>query len=91
MKELLGKTPEGIGYHYHQCPRCGEEIVDMKQLHEVANKYRTIKSYHIKLSNWGPSLGIRIPKEIVEQYGLKDHKEIILIPEEQGIKMVPVA
>ena len=89
MKEKAGKTPEGVAYQYFACPRCGEEILDMAQLHAVATKYRTLKRYHVKLSQWGLSLGVRIPKEVVERYKLKDDEEIILIPEEQGIKLIP--
>ena len=89
MKEMKGKTPEGVDYRYYKCASCGEEIVDIKQLHQVAEKYRAIKSFHVKLSKWGLSLGVRIPKEIVKKYNLKDNEEIIIIPEEKEIKLVP--
>ncbi len=39
MEELTAKTPEGISYTYYKCKKCGDEIVDMKQLHNVAEKY----------------------------------------------------
>lgn len=89
MKEMQDKTPEGVNYKYYKCQSCGEEIVDMKQLHQVAEKYRAIKSFHVKLSKWGLSLGVRIPKEVVKKYNLKDNEEITLIPEERGIKLIP--
>lgn len=89
MKEIRSKTPEGVDYKFYKCLSCGEEIVDMKQLHQVAEKYRAIKSFHIKLSKWGLSLGVRIPKEVVKKYNLKDSEEITLIPEEKGIKLIP--
>ena len=89
MKELVSKTPEGIEYNYFKCNKCGEEIVKMNQLHNVAEKYRTIKNYHVKLTKWGLSLGIRIPKEIVEKYKLKDDEEVVLIPDGKGIKVIP--
>ena len=89
MKELTDKTPEGIEYAYYKCLKCGEEIVHMQQLHDVAEKYRTIKNYHVKVSKWGMSLGIRIPKEVADRYKLKSDEEVILIPEEKGIKIVP--
>ena len=38
MIEKSAKTPEGIEYNYYKCEKCGEEIVDMKQLHKVAEK-----------------------------------------------------
>jgi len=64
-------------------------VWDMKQLHEVAQKYRKLKSYHVKLSKWGLSLGLRIPKEIVDKYHLSDDNEVVIIPEEKGIKIIP--
>ena len=90
MKELKSKTPEGVVYRYFRCDKCKEEIVDMKQLHEVAQEYREMKKYHAKLSKWGMSLGLRIPKELVKRYHFKNNKEVTIIPEEGGIKVIPV-
>src|SRR3989344_3497889 len=89
MKELTSKTPEGVDYQYYKCTNCGEKILNMAQLHQVANQYRLMKSYHVKLSKWGLSRGVRIPKELTEKYRLKANKELIIIPEKQGMKMIP--
>ncbi len=89
MEEKKGSTPEGITYNYFRCKECNEEIVDMRQLHDVAQKYRVLKKYSVKLSKWGMSLGLRIPKELVEDYGLTEEKEVSIIPEENGILIVP--
>ena len=89
MKELSAKTPEGVIYHYFKCGKCGEEIVDMKQLHNVAQKYREMKTFRAKMSKWGLSLGVRIPKELVKKYHFKDNKEVVIIPEDKGIKIIP--
>ena len=89
MKELVNKTPEGIEYNYFKCTKCGEEILNMNQLHNVAEKYRVMKNYHVKLTKWGLSLGLRIPKEIVEKFKLKNEEEVVLIPDEKGIKLIP--
>ncbi len=88
MGELKAKTPEGIEYSYYRCGKCGEESVDLKQLHNVAESYRILRKYHVKLSRWGLSLGLRIPKELVEKYKLKDDAEVAIIPEKDGIKIV---
>ena len=88
MQELKAKTPEGISYNYYKCRKCGEEIVDMAQLHEVAEKYRTIRKYNVKLSKWGLSLGLRIPSDIVKKYNLKDDEEVSVIPEKNGIRII---
>jgi antitoxin component of MazEF toxin-antitoxin module len=60
----------------------------MKQLHEVAEKYRTMKRLNAKLSKWGVSLGVRIPKELVERYKLKDKTEVTFIPEDGSIRII---
>jgi hypothetical protein len=88
MRELQEKTPEGVAYSYHKCISCKEEIVDMKQLHLVAEKYRTMKKYSAKLSQWGLSLGLRIPKELVKKYHFKSETEVTIIPEKEGIKII---
>ena len=47
MQQLKAKTPKNVDYNYYKCKNCGEEIVDMKQVHEVAKHYR------IRMSNDG--------------------------------------
>lgn len=88
MKELVSKTPEGIEYTYFKCSKCGEEILDMKQLHNVSQKYRELKRFNAKLSNWGSSLGLRIPKELTVKYHLSNNTNITLIPDDEGIRIV---
>jgi hypothetical protein len=87
MKERDSKTPDGVRYRYFSCQKCGDEILDMTQLRQVALKYRQIKQ--TKLSRWGSSLGVRIPKELVTRYRLKDNLDVIIIPEEDGLRIVP--
>lgn len=88
MKEHNSKTPEGVSYNYYRCHRCSNEVVDMPQLHAVAEKYRIMKRYNAKISKWGLSLGIRIPKELVKKYKLKEEKEIVIVPERRGIRLI---
>ena len=88
MEEKEGFTPEGISYTYFKCPSCGEEIVNMTQLHEVAEQYRAIKLYHAKVTRWGQSLGVRIPKALVTKYQFKANDEVALIPEKKGITLI---
>lgn len=81
------ETPEGIEYSYYKCSKCGEEIVDMKQLHTVAEKYRIMKKYRVKINKWGLSTGIRIPQELVKKYHFGE--EVSIIPEKNGILIMP--
>ncbi len=89
MQELNAETPEGVGYSYFKCSECGEEIVDMKQLHNVAEKYRKIKTYYAQISKWGLSLGFRFPKELTQKYHLKSNSKVKIIPEKEGLRILP--
>jgi len=86
MEKKLGKTPEGVSYTFFKCLKCGEEILFMNQLHNVAEKYREMKRFKVKLNKWGLSLGLRIPKELVYRYKLNDKKEVLITEEDN--KMV---
>ena len=90
LKELSAKTPEGFAYTYFRCDHCGEEILDMSQLHNVAEKYRAMKRFNAKISTWGMSLGLRIPKELVDRYHFKKNEKVTMIPEKEGIKIIPI-
>jgi DNA-directed RNA polymerase subunit M/transcription elongation factor TFIIS len=89
MKELEAKTPEGVSYTYFKCGACGEEILNMNQLHAVAEKYREMKRYHVKLSEWGGSIGLRIPKELAKRYNFRNEEKVTVVPEEKGIRVLP--
>ena len=88
MKELIDKTPEGVRYQYYKCDKCGDEILNKDQLHIVAEKYREMKNFHAKLTKWGLSLGLRIPKELVKKYHLTANQEVTIFPEKKGIKII---
>ncbi|MFH1649253.1 MAG: hypothetical protein ABIA93_01765 [Candidatus Woesearchaeota archaeon] len=87
LVEKTAKTPDGVPYNYNHCSRCGENVLDMNQLHEVGEKYRLLRTQRVKLSSWGTSKGIRIPKDVIKKYGFKD--EVSIIEEEGGIRIVP--
>ncbi len=88
MVEKRGKTLESVDYSYFSCTRCGEEILTMDQLEEVAKKYTEMKKFRVKISKWGESLAMRFPKELAKKYGLKKNGSVTLIPEKNSIKIV---
>ena len=89
LQEKKTFTPDGIEYKYFRCNNCGEEVLDREQLHNITNKYRIMKKYRAKLSKWGLSLGVRIPRELEKKYKLKRDHEITMIPEKEGIRIIP--
>ena len=88
MVPKKGVTPEGFEYDYNQCHKCSEATVDMRQLHTVTQKYREMKKYSAKISRWGGSLVMRFPKELAEQYCLKQNNEVTLAPEKKAIRII---
>ena len=42
-----------------------------------------------KLAQWGNSLGIRIPKEIIEFFALKDGSKVTIKKVDEGILIIP--
>ncbi|MEK6951915.1 MAG: hypothetical protein AABX29_02765 [Nanoarchaeota archaeon] len=88
IKDLIKE--DGISFEAFRCPSCGEEIMNMKQLKSLANKYRKIrKAKEVIFSKWGNSIAVRIPSDIVEEYKIKSGKQGILTKDKEGIKIIP--
>ena len=89
METFVDSMPEdNIAYEAYRCTSCGEELLDMKQLGDVAERFKEYKRMKAKISRWGSSLGIRIPKELVKKYKLKPNNEVTFVAEENGIRIV---
>jgi antitoxin MazE len=43
-----------------------------------------------KIKKWGNSLGVRIPKDILENLGIKEGWEVELIEKENSIELKPI-
>jgi len=80
---------DGVEYEYWECQKCGEELLDMNQLHKTAEEYRKLKrSKDIKFMKWGNSIAVRIPKTISDEVGITPGKEGIIVKEKNYIKIM---
>lgn len=77
----------GVSQRYWKCTRCGDEVVDMEQLHEAAEKWRTLKG--ATFSKWGAAVAIRIPKELARQQKIRAGQEALIAPEKTGFRVIP--
>lgn len=84
--ELIDVDPDGVKYRYWKCIKCGDEVLDMKQLHDAAVEFRKLST--AKISKWGSALAIRIPQEIVRKQKLKIGYEVQILPEKNGFRVV---
>jgi len=57
IKDMIKQ--DGIEFEAFRCSACGEEMVDMSQLKNLADKYRALrKSKEIVFSKWGNSIAV---------------------------------
>lgn len=83
---------DGIEFEAYKCSKCGEEIMTMKQLRELASKYRKLKNAkEITFAKWGNSIAVRIPSDIVQEYNMRVGKHGTLTKEKEGIRIIPAA
>ncbi|MBI5391663.1 hypothetical protein HZB00_01540 [Candidatus Woesearchaeota archaeon] len=81
---------DGISYEALRCSQCGEEIMTMPQLKELAKKYRKLrKAKEVTFAQWGNSLAVRIPNDVVQEYKLASGKRAVLTKDKQGIRIIP--
>lgn len=81
---------DGIEFEAFKCVLCGEEIMTMKQLKTLANKYRKLRSAkEITFAKWGNSIAVRIPRDITNEYKITPGKQGVLIKDKRSIKIIP--
>lgn len=77
IKDLIKQ--DGIEFEAFKCDSCGEEIMDMKQLKVLAQKYRKLRqSKEITFAKLENSIAVRIPKDVAQEYHIKSGKQGIL-------------
>jgi hypothetical protein len=92
MRKVRDVIPEDkITFEAYQCGSCGEELMGMLQLKQLAAKYRELrKARDITFAKWGNSIAVRIPNELVGAFGIKEGKQGLIKKEREGIKIIPV-
>src|SRR3989338_3539971 len=86
-RQQIGK--EHFEHRYWHCPKCKEELIDMEQLHEVAEKERALRrAEKAKFSKWGNSVALRIPKALAKAFKIAPGKTALLMKEKNAIKLV---
>jgi len=91
MEECTAAFEEdGVLYEYWKCKKCKREVLDMGQLHEVAERYRDLRrAYAVKISRWGTALALRIPKDIVVSQKIRPGETVRIQKEKIGFKVIP--
>ena len=91
-KSELGNVVFDIGYGINveslHCNKCGFNITKDSKLKKAILSLREQMAKEVKVIKVGTSLGVRFPNEIVKNFDLKRGEEILLKPDEEGIKLV---
>ena len=81
---------DGIEFESFKCAKCGEEIMNMKQLKVLANKYRQLrKAKDIVFSKWGNSIAVRIPRDYAADFNISAGKHGMMTKDKEGFKIIP--
>lgn len=82
---------DNIEFESLQCSSCNEEILTMKQLKNLAKKYRKLrKAKEITFAKWGNSLAVRIPSDIADEFKISAGKQGLLTKDKEGIRIIPI-
>jgi Zn-finger nucleic acid-binding protein len=93
-KKQMQKTKDiieqdNIEFDVYECKKCGERLMDMKQLNKLANKYRKLKgAKQVKFAQWGNSLALRISKDLVNELSLKPGKGGLMYKEGKELRII---
>ena len=90
----MKETTFDIGYNLEvnslHCAQCGFNVTEEQALEKVINKLQDQMAKEVKIIEIGAGLGIRFPNEIIKYFKLKKGGEILVKPEKDGLKLVPV-
>jgi len=88
VKDIMEQ--DGVEFEAFKCSKCGEEIMNMKQLKVLASKYRKLRNAKdITFSKWGNSIAVRIPSDIADEFNISAGKHGTLTKDKEGIKIIP--
>jgi|SRR3989344_3977923 len=89
MKPVADKIEQDhVAFSAYQCTNCGEELLDMSQLKDLAKKYRELRrAKEITFAKWGNSLAVRIPQEFVTDLGIKEGSKALLKRSKEGLEI----
>ena len=90
MKPVKGVIEEDeVEFNAFRCEKCGEELLDMKQLNKLASHYRKFKEAEkVVFAKWGNSIAVRIPSSYVKELKITPGKSAVLMKERNGLRII---
>ena len=88
MEKIQFDIGYGIKVDSLHCKKCGHNVTNEKRMNRALLELRKMMSKEVKIIRVGIGLGVRIPNELAKRFHLQKGKNVLLQPEEDGIKLV---
>jgi len=88
LEEIKFDIGYGINVESKHCKKCGFNVTDDKKMKKALIAFKKQSSKEVKVVRIGNGLGIRFPNEVAKGLKLKKGMDVLLMPEEKGIKIV---
>jgi len=88
MKKIKFDVGYGIEVDSLHCKKCGHNVTDERVMKRALLRLRKKMSKEVKIIRVGIGLGVRIPNELAKSFNLQKGRNVLLQPEEGGIKLV---
>ena len=69
------------------CEKCQFNVTPEGRLQKAIARWRERDQKRVKIVAVGEGLGVRFPKEFVEEYAITKGTKVLLKPEQKGIKV----
>lgn len=87
MKSLKYDIGYDIKINSFHCDSCGFNVTDENKLSSAISKLRERMNKDVKVVAIGEGLGIRFPKEFVEEFSIKKGSKLTLKPKGKNIEI----
>ena len=88
MKDVIKE--DNVEFNAYKCTKCGEELMDMKQLRNLTKEYRKLKdAQKIKFTQWGNSIAVRNSKSYLNDLGVHKGDTGLMYKEGNEIRIIP--
>ena len=91
-KTTMEKVRFDVGYGIEidslHCKKCGHNVTNEKLMNRALLELRKRMSKEVRIIRVGIGLGVRIPNELAKSFHLQKGKNVLLQPEEDGIRLI---
>ncbi|MFQ6136844.1 MAG: AbrB/MazE/SpoVT family DNA-binding domain-containing protein [Candidatus Hydrothermarchaeales archaeon] len=91
MEERIVEWKKGIYVRTEFCSKCGEKWLDLEEHERAMAEFgiQNVTKLRRSVIKLGSSLAVRLPKDIVESFGIKEKDQVEIYSTREGIVLNP--